>query len=398
MTAAKNLLLFKEGKRIKAEDLAVALTGEDSKNNGIKLLKDSATLGMSIEATLLRYVEPLGEGANQLNGLEATFQKLNIPLNLSNDEHAHAVFAASTDSFMTSEGLKPLLPVLINNILRAKDNTLNPENVEDLLANTRTVKGNQFTMEVVYDKNTADSYGTSRVAEGARIPVRSLKTTQTGVSFFKHGSGIEVSYEFARRMSPDVLVPMANRVVYERSQSEAAGAVEILIGGDGNKGAATVETLQSFDGAATGKLRNRAEGFIKWLMAAAKARRPIDTLVVGWDSLFELQFMFPVQNVANVPAVGVGNIATGAGIAMNVNLVGGVQLPLKIVLSSTMEPNQILGYRKGETLERLIEQGSQIQETERSILNQTLLYVNTTNSGFSLFYDESRRLLTWADA
>lgn len=374
-----------------AADFKAKLIGKDSIASGVALSEDAHEAGVSVEILLHQYIEPVAG----LNAVESVFAELNIPLSPQGEEGA-AMLAASSDSFTTNLGLKTLLPILIDNIIRAAQNTVPFENVEDLLANTRNVTGAQLLTDITYDKNTADSYGTFRIAEGGRIPVRSLKTTSGAVQFFKHGSGIEISYEVSRRLSPDILVPYANRIAFERSQSEALAAVEMLVDGDGVKPAAVTETLQSFDGLATGKLRDRAEGFMKWLMAAAKAGRPIDTVVCNYDSLFELSHMFPVQNVANVPAVGVGAVAKGA-VGMKVTFAQGLSLDLKVVVSSGIGANQLLGFRKGETLERLIENGSAIQETETSIRNQMITYVNTLNSGFNLIYGESRRVLTWTN-
>lgn len=393
------LRFFKLGEKKPAKDVIAALTSTDQgQNNALAILHDAKAMGVGVDVLLQMQVAHVGEGRDRLSGLEATFQALDIPLNIQDNAYAHAVFAANTSSFITNPGLKPLLPVLINNILRAQKNAVVLERVEDLIAQTRLVNGSAVNYDIIMDKNTADSYGTFRVSEGAQIPRRTIKTTNTNAVLYKHGSGIEMSYEVARRISPDALVPMANRIAYERSQSEAAGAVETLIDGDGNRGAATTETLQTYDGKATGKLRDRAEGVIKWLMAAAKAGRPIDTLVVNWDTLFELAFMFPVQNTANVGAVGIGGVASTTPITMNVKFAQNLTLPLTVVLSNSIGANQMLGYRVGETMERLIEIGSQIEEQEKSITNQMLIYVNSTNSGFSYAYDQSRRLLTWTPA
>ena len=383
---------FKKGERMSPADFAAKLASGDTRESvdaAIALSSDSNELGVSIELLLHQFIEPTAE----LNAVESVFAELNIPLSPSGEEGA-MMLAATSDSFTTNLGLKVLLPILIDNIIRAAQNTVPFENVEDLLASTRNVTGAQLLTDILYDKNTADSYGTFRIAEGGRIPVRTLKTSQGAVQFYKHGSGIEISYEVTRRMSPDVLVPFANRIAFERGQSEMLAAIEILINGDGIKPAAPVETLATFDGVTTGKLRDRAEGFMKWLMAASKAGRPIDTIVVNYDSLFELSFMFPVQNTANVPAVGVGNVGQQA-VGMTVSFAKGLSLNLKVVVSAGIGANQILGFRKGETLERLIETGSAVQETETSVRNQMLTYVNTINSGFNIAYGESRRVLTW---
>lgn len=396
MTAYK---FFKKGEKLKPQEVIAKLKHSEAstgRENAMMLLHDANTMGFGVDALLHQNVE----GGNGLNGFEATFAALGVPLNLK-DDTAIAAFASATTSFMTNDGLSVLLPSLVNNLLRSQDNKGIIEKADDLILQTRMVKSNAVQKEIVYDKDTKDSYATHRIAEGANIPTRKLKTGQSNVKFYKTGHGIEVSYEFAQDMTPDILVPYANRIQFERSQSEHIIAVQTLINGESSdpgsaNGAIATDDLDAIDSKAGTPLRARAEGFIKWLISAARAGRPIDTLVVGWDSIFELQYMFPVTDAKGNAAVGVGAVAAGGALAqMQVKVVNGINFNLNVVISSAVEEKQIIGYRKGETLERLIKTNSQISEQERSIKNQTLLYTNTIISGFTLAYGESRRLLSW---
>ena len=391
---------FKKGEKLKPQEVIAKLKHSDSstgRENALLLLHDANTMGFGVDALLHQNVE----AGNGLNGFEATFAAMGVPLNLK-DETAMAAFASATTSFMTNDGLSVLLPSLVNNLLRGQDNKGIIEKADDFILQTRMVKSNVVQKEIVYDKASNDSYATHRIAEGMNIPTRKLQTGQSNVKFFKTGHGIEVSYEFAAGMTPDILVPYANRIAFERSQSEHLIAVDTLINGENSdpnsaNGAIKTDSLDTIDSKGGTPLRQRAEGFIKWLISAARAGRPIDTLVVGWDSIFELQYMFPVTDANGVAATGLGGVAGGsANLAqLQVRVVNGLNLNLNIVISSALEGNQIIGYRKGETLERLIKTNSQISEQERSIKNQTLLYTNTIISGFTLAYGESRRLLTW---
>lgn len=396
MTAYK---FFKKGEKLKPQEVIAKLKHSEAstgRENAMLLLHDANTMGFGVDALLHQNVE----GGQGLDGFEATFAALGVPLNLK-DDTAIAAFASATTSFMTNDGLSVLLPSLVNNLLRSQDNKGIIEKADDLILQTRMVKSNAVQKEIVYDKDTNDSYATHRIAEGANIPTRKLKTGQSNVKFYKTGHGIEVSYEFAQDMTPDILVPYANRIQFERSQSEHIIAVQTLINGESNdpgsaNGAIATDDLDTIDNKAGTPLRARAEGFIKWLIEAARAGRPIDTLVVGWDSIFELQYMFPVADAKGNAAVGVGAVAAGGALAqMQVKVVNGINFNLNVVISSAVEEKQIIGYRKGETMERLIKTNSQISEQERSIKNQTLLYTNTIISGFTLAYGESRRLLSW---
>ena len=103
--------LFKKGEKMPAQDLVAALSQGDKSaglGNAMLLLHDANTAGFGIDALLHQQVQ----GVNGLNGFEATFAALGVPLNLK-DDTAIAAFASSTTSFMTNDGLKVLLPSLV---------------------------------------------------------------------------------------------------------------------------------------------------------------------------------------------------------------------------------------------------------------------------------------------
>lgn len=391
------MTLFNTEGKTPAKDFVQRLAAD--KNAGVELIQAANKLGTDIEGVILAKVE----GQSGLDPVEAVFYHSGMPLN-SNDPRAKAKFASATETYVTSGSLKLLIPVLMDNLVREANNRTLVENVQDLIASDRKVGGSELITEVVYDKATGDAYDSWRVNEGAKIPVRTLKATQQAVRFYKLGSGIEFTYEASRRISIDRFIPHVNRQKFERTQAEARYAVEMLLKGDGVHAAAPTVDISTFGGtaAATGvtrKLRDNAEAFLQWLVNAAKNNRPIDTLVVNYDTLFDLGFMFPVTkettNGGAVSAVGVQNIA-GSTIGLNVSLPSGIALDIKVVVSSQMPSNSVLGYRKGETLERLEEVGSQIQEQETTIRTQTVLIVSTVNVGFAIAYGESRSVLTWA--
>lgn len=395
------LKFFEGNKKLPAKEVIAKLMNTESGQgilNAMNLMQDSRAVGYGLDAVLHQMVIP----ENGLSGQQALFRELGIPLNLK-DDAAIAAFAASSTAFTTNEGIKVLLPSLLNNLLRAQKNAPTIERVEDLILQTRMVKGNILQKEIEYDKNSNDSYARFRIAETGNIPVRTLKATQTGVKFYKTGHGIEISYEVAADMTPDILVPYAARIEFERTRTEHAIAVETLINGETNEkgspnGAATVDNLDEIDKQAGKSIRQRQEGFMQWLIGAAREGRPINTIVVGWDTIMDLQYMFPVVDAYGNAAVGLGGITntqTPKFAQMNVSLVNGVNLNLNVVISSGIDSKQILGYRKEETLERLVKANSQIDEMERTIRNQTLLYTHTIISGFTIAYGESRRLLKW---
>lgn len=392
------MALFNAEGKTSAKDFVTRLSakGAEGEANGRELLLEANRAGTDIEGLILHKV------SSDINGLtdsvSAVFAHIGMPLS-SKDPRAKAMFASGSETFVTSGSLKLLIPVLMDNLVREANNRPMTEDVNNLIASDRKVGGNELITEVVYDKDTKDSYNSWRVAEGGKISVRTIKASQQAVRFYKLGAGIEFTYEAGRRIAIDRFIPFINRQKFERTQAEARYAVHTLLAGDGVHGAAPVETLVDYGATAGTKLRDNSEAFMKWLMEAAKDNRPIDTIVVNYDSLFELGFMFPVyketSNGSPIESVGVQKIA-GSTVGLNVSLTSGLSLNIKVEVSSEMPANSVLGYRKDETLERLEEIGSVIQEQESTIRTQTVLIVGTVNVGFAIAYGESRRVLSWA--
>jgi hypothetical protein len=62
-------------------------------------------------------------------------------------------------------------------------------------------------------------------------------------------------------------------------------------------------------------------------------------------------------------------------------------------LSSTVPEGMVMGFTKAETLEELVEAGSSIAENDRSILNQSITYLRSENTGYKLVFGDTRQLL-----
>ena len=265
------------------------------------------------------------------------------------------------------------------------------------MSQSRTINGVEMITTVIDDK-AEDYQQTGVIAEGAEIPVRSLRTSEKAVKFYKFGGGIEFTYEFERRASLDLITPYASRMQREVEIGQTAIATALLINGDGVSGAApnvnATDLAATFpvDGQPVPKTgRLNWEVVLKWLVTRAQAGAPIDTVTGNWDMYLEWIRMFAVPSIPQ----GQTQIETlqKAGVQVAID---NPRLPLNIrfALSSTAPANKLIGFIKGETLEELIENGSDIEESTRAITNQRVRYVKTTNRGYRLIFNDTRSVLT----
>lgn len=360
---------------------------------GLSLVGQAKEYGLSLPDYLSLAIDPrMGDKAQAhvgLNGFEVALVELNLPFR--NDYDQGVLLQAASDSFQTYPGTRAMFPEVVDQMLRWKSRQVILESVDGLLAQSRTINGTELISTFVEDKEGDRT--TATIAEFGRIPVRTLTTSNQSVGIFKHGSGIRTSYEFERRASLDILTPFAARVARELERSKVRAATQILLAGDGINPAATAQRFTDFGGKVVdgaNPLSGQYKAFAKWMVKRAAAGVPVDTLVGNLDMYLELLFMFTPTLKGDKSEIEAMVARGGPGINLSLPLLNG---SANFVLSSSMPDNKILGFTKAETLEELVEAGSTIAENEKSIQNQSVVYVRTENTGYKLALGDTRAVL-----
>jgi len=363
-----------------------------SQGAGRKLVLEAKEFGIGIRDFLDLAIDVAGsENAERfrdsegfLSGYEAVLASLNLPVR--NDFTRGIVLDAASDTFQTYPGTRALFPAVVDDVLKFKYRQEQLESTAAMVAQSRTISGIEMLTTIVDDKE--EDYQVSRaVAELGRVPVRTIRTAEQAVKFYKHGGGLRVSYEFNRRARLDLLTPYQNRMDRETERSKVATATAILLNGDGINPAASVVNQSTLDsGATAGKIS--FSGLLAWLIARAKAGTPVDTVLGNWDAYVQWLLMFAVPTSNNSRTEAQNLAAAGFQI-------GGVPLltgKVNFALSSAMPAGQLLGYSRGDTMEELVEAGSYIDESERAIQNQSISYIKTENSGYKLAFPDTREV------
>lgn len=375
--------------------LALALKDENTgAEAGLRLAKEADKFGLGTKDYLLLAGAQQSDRTNDgLNVYEKLLVELNLPVR--NDFSRGVYLQAASDTFATYAGTRAMFPEVINDVVTWANRQDQIEKVAPLIANSRTINGVELLSTVV-DDDSADR-GTYMIAEGANIPVRTIKTSESKVKIYKHGYGIRSTYEFNRRASIDLLIPYANRIARDLELSKVKVATSILVSGDGAYGAAPVVTQSSFNGVAgvtatNGKLS--WQNILAWLVSRAQLGVPVDTVVMNWDAYIQWLLMFGTQGANAGLTQAEALQKAGVSAAQNPALIN-LAIGITPVLSSTCPANRLIGYSRGDTLEELIEAGSNIQETERAIRNQTVTVVKTENTGYRLVWGDTRSVFNF---
>ncbi len=371
-----------------------AESSTDSRNAGEKLINEAKRHGIGLKDYLTLAIDPRKDDDARryegLDGFEAALLNLNLPIR--NDYANGITLQAASETFQTFPGVRALFPEVVDNIVRFQSALAPMENIALLVFGSRTIQGNEMISTVIADSDLpAGAFNTFTIPELAKIPVKTIRASQQSVSIYKHGSGYRTSYEFNRRASLDLLTPFAQRVARELELSKVRAATDILVNGDGVNGGAPVIAQTSLSYYDSGKPNTlQYKPFMQFLVNRAKAGRPVDTVVGDYASFLEFIFLF--TPTVNVNSEWGAQAAAGRTPGINLSLPGFSGLSLNFVLSSAAPDGQLICYTKAETLEELIEAGSNIAESEAAITTQAITYVRTENSGFKLAFGDTRAI------
>lgn len=390
------LIKNKKGLQAKLGGL-ISGTPEASRSAAEVLANEIKEYGLSIQNYLRLAIDLNDEDGKAyreagMDGYEAALAYLSLPT--KNDFSNSIMLAQAGETFKSYPGTRLLFQPVMDEVLRFSTRQDQIEKVADLVGSSRTVSGIEM-ISVVADSDE-DAEGTWTVAEGARIPVRKIETREQAVKWWKHGSGYEFTYEFDRRASLDILTPYVARINRRLELSKVAAATSILVNGDGVHAAAPV--VYQADLLAQGETNDPSKinyaALLKWILSMAKKGTPMDTVIGNYDTYLMWMLLFTPTLSGNASEAGA--MAAAGGPALSTGIPG-LFVPIKFAISSAMPANQLLGFIKAETLQELVEEGSQIQESETAIREQRVTYVRTETTGYKLVFGDTRSIYTTAN-
>lgn len=396
MGVCKMVKSISEIRKRKLEEIYKPLLSENTSEAvfaGQKLIREAKEYGLDL-SEFLNYAVDLSEGEEAklfnggegLSGFEQVMFKMNLPTHTNSK--AQVSLAQASDTFATKPGSRIMFPYAIDNVLRWNENLQVGEKVSDIIAGSRTVAGNELIR--VIGQDDSDARKTFRVGEGASIPVRKVSYSDRSVQFFKHGSGIEYTYEFERRAALDIITPFAARVARDLEMSKMTAATSIIINGDGVNAPAEALDQATLDTSATdGKVSY--DGLLGALVTAIKKRTPIDTIAGNIDAYVQFAKLFGTAAVSNAYEVEqLGNAGGPKFLGLS-----NIFTPVRFVLDSAVPDGKLLMFNKPDTIEELVEANSRIAEEEKNVTSQIVKYVRTENTGYSMIYPDCRYIYTY---
>lgn len=293
------------------------------------------------------------------------------------DNLQFGIQSSSMMKFFTTDENRNLFPEFVIRQLRQISGM--PSIINDLVASTRVITGDA-AKQVVLDlsgtpagKKNKQSLQKRRIAEGADIPVATLKLGETSIKIYKYGIGVKATYEVLRRTTIDMFRKQMELVSLQAAYDEVGAVIEVVTNGDGNTNPAVVYKRSELNPDGTsGKLDEIT--LVKFLVKQAPFN--YDTLIVDEEIYTQICTILMDKNLTNAinPKV---NFEFPQGLLNN----------LKVVYSEDLElsggKHQIIGLAKNYAIEKTIEAGSVINEVEKASSNQTQMAYMTENAGFN---------------
>jgi hypothetical protein len=252
----RNLIELTKNRKPAEEVLAKLMSDSQSESTeaGIALARVAGDYGLSIRDYLQLAIDPTkGEFANdKLDGYQTALMAANLPVR--NDFAKGVVLQAASETFQTFPGMRILFPPVMDDVVQWQYRQNQLESVAGMISQSRTISGTELITTVVMDG--AEQYQQfGRIAERGTIPVRTIQGTEHSVKFYKYGGGYELTYEFNRRASLDILTPYAARQQREVEIAQVGTVTELLINGDPVHAAATVTNAKTLNASIGAVLR-----------------------------------------------------------------------------------------------------------------------------------------------
>lgn len=255
-----------------------------------------------------------------------------------------------------------------------------------VISRTRMNQGQDYRSRYL-TKPVAGDVRMLRVAELTELPAATLTESSRAIRLAKFGRKLVASYELLRRTQLDDLQEHIRQLAIQTEVDQVSAAIDVMINGDGNSGtSAPVYNLTTLDAATTANNLT----LLAWLAFRLKWANPYGPTGVVARAAEMLKVLTLTLGNANT-------LTTSAGLAsiqqelrpMNNRLADG----LLYGITDDAPAARIVGFDGRFAVERVVETGSEIAETDRAISNQSEEMTFSFNEAYAIIDAESVKVL-----
>ena len=334
---------------------------------------------------LLERVNPSVQGDN-LDAFERQCKRFGIVLKNIPEK---GIWASSGDLFFQSNqpASRILFPEFLNRVARAT--ILEDYDINWVVANIRPIDSGAFRS--LYIDDTAAQRRKARVGEGGEFPTTKVSWSEQAGAVYKHGIRVMMSYEFVRRSSIPLIQLVLSRILLQNRVDDFADVINVLVNGDDHASPAnpaTTSNLTTLDtGAAAGTLSYK--GYLKF----GNVFRPyrMNVAIGNIDTILKVILCAkpttdPIQLLSLLQSK---QAKLGEGITL-VNPAWGM---VKLIIHDDVGDDLLIGLDKRYALEKVVEIGADLQETDKLIKEQFTEIVLSDCSNLSKIFTAACRIL-----
>lgn len=402
---------------------------------GAELVLAARQANMSV-SHYLDVINPSKEG-DKLDAFQRQLKRFNIR---TQDDLAHGIPSSTVNDFFAPRGLDgqplrdeqwmpedkeaarffassqpqswALFPEYINRQLRATP--LADDVLGELIATTTMTEGN--TYQAIYFQDSVTNRTLSVLGEGGELPRVFVRLGFQTVALEKYGVGLEGTYEYSRRIKIPIFNIFLSRIRQQIRLDQAAQAADVLVNGDGNGNAATNYNVSALDSTAPAGPGTVTDPYLTRIGAAATSTITkgltyaaflswrtslyalgMTTIVGRMNEILQvLQLQMPTIN----PTLLLGLINPGGNVGMGYGKISLPQTDLwgnaQLVYLPFAPGGLLIGLNKEHALEMLMEQGSDLVETDKDIMSQKNVLAISQVTGFDKILQSASSTLTFA--
>lgn len=320
----------------------------------------------------------------ELSRMDAYERQLAIAGIHTQSDPTKGVYADKVERFFQSNvpGSQVLFPEFINRTMR--QTKLAPDILPFILATTTGIAAGD-SYRTIYTTDDATQRRLYRVDQTAEMARTKLTVSEHLVKLYKYGRILEGSYEFFRRVTIDLFAIILARIALQTNLDKAATAIDVAVNGDGNSNPATNYNQSDLD---TGT-NPTFKAYINFSLQFYPYR--LTTLIGNAAALTAfLTIQYPNINPLSVLSfLSNGGAYAPQAVEMPQPLFNNVQF----IYLPDAPSNTLIGLDKDYALEMVVENGSNLVETDRIVQRQVNDVVISEVVGFAKIFPEATK--TW---
>jgi hypothetical protein len=281
-----------------------------------------------------------------------------------------------------------LFPEYISRVARIALLKNTDYNVDQIVGTTRVIPNSTFkdfwidTTAGKSDDLATDRYAMGRTSEFGAFPRVKIGWSETAKSLYKRGIQIDMSYEFQREATMDILNMVIDRIMMSQRIDLFKKAVGIAYNGT------TVVQSSALDSASIGGALTY-NAWLKW--TASFAPYSPDVYYMSINTAIKVITMAK----PNIDPVAIMASLNQGPVTQEIQVTRGIWKNVTIwpFTDSTLPDDYILTLDKQYALERVIQAGTDIQETEKIITQQFDSVVISISDDISKIFTDAIFLL-----